>query len=103
MPHVAVIEHARPASGTTVSVIDDTVSPAPRPTTVISVGVPDVAVYPAADVLFVQTGPDIVEVSAAGHTYEIAVEFFRAENLYVSRSIRDFDAESVDLEMADWR
>ena len=103
MPHVAVIEHARPASGTTVSVIDGTVAPAPRPATVISVGVPGAAVYPAADVLVAQTGPDTVEVSAAGCTYEIAVEFFRAENLYVSRSVREFDAESAELEMADWR
>jgi hypothetical protein len=70
---------------------------------VISVGVPAAAVYPAADVLIVQTGPDTVEVSAAGCTYEVAVEFFRAENLYVSPSIRDFDAESADLEMAERR
>jgi hypothetical protein len=54
-------------------------------------------------VLLVQTGPDTVEVSAAGCTYEVAVEFFRAENLYVSPSIRDFDAESADLEMAERR
>jgi hypothetical protein len=86
-----------------VSVIDGTVAPASRPATVISVGVPGAAVYPAADVLVAQTGPDTVEVSAAGCTYEIAVEFFRAENLYVSRSIREFDAESAELEMADWR
>jgi len=31
------------------------------------------------------------------------VEFFRAENLYVSRSIRDFDAESAELETAERR
>lgn len=101
MPHIAVIEHPRPTSGTTVSVIDGTVPPAPRPTTVISVGVPQGAVYPAADILLAQTGPDIVEVTTAGRTYEVAVEFFRAENLYVSRVNGAFGTESAALEMAD--
>ena len=65
MPHVAVSDEPRPASGTTVSVVDGTVSPAPRPNTVISIGRTG---YPAADppCRDDQTGPAIVEVSAAG-------------------------------------
>lgn len=96
MPHVAVIEHPRPASGTTVSVVDGTVAPAPRPHTVIEVSGPGQIAHPAADVVISQTGPDTVEVTASGRTYDVAVEFFRAENLYVSR-----DAAGLELEMAD--
>jgi type VII secretion protein EccE len=101
MPNVAVVEHPRPASGTTVSVIDGSVPPAPRPATVISVGVPGAAVHPVADVLLTQIGPDIVEVTAAGLTYQVAVEFFRVENRYVARGALDFEAHTAELEMAD--
>ena len=100
MPSVAVIEHARPASGTTVSVIDGTVTPAPRPSTVVSVGAPT-GVYPSADVLLAQTGPDTIAVTAAGQTHEVIVEFFRAENLYVSWDNRELDVKTAELEMAD--
>ncbi len=98
MPHVAVIEHPRPAPGTTVSVTDGTLAPAPRPHTVISVGAPGAGTHPAADVVISQTGPETVEVTAAGRTYDVAVEFFRAENLYVSR---DSGSVGAELEMAD--
>ncbi|MCW1957471.1 MAG: type VII secretion protein EccE [Mycobacterium sp.] len=96
MPHVAVIEHPRPASGTTVSITDGTVPPAPRPHTVISVGPPGGAI-PPADVVISQTGPEIVEVSAAGRTYELTVEFFRAENRYASE---ESGCAAAELEMA---
>lgn len=98
MPHIAVIEHPRPASGTTVSVTDGTVPPAPRPGTVISVSPPGTAVRVAADVVISQTGPSTVAVVAAGERQDIEVEFFRAENRYVSREAVAFGAE---LEMAD--
>lgn len=98
MPNIAVIEHPRPASGTTVSVIDGTVPPAPRPHTVISVGATGETVHPAADVVIAQTGPETIEVTAAGRTYEVAVEFFRAENRYVSR---DPGFVGLELEMAN--
>lgn len=98
MPHIAVIEQPRPASGTTVSVIDGTVPPAPRPHTVISVGARGNAVYPAPDVLIAQTGADTVEVTTDGRTYNVEIEFFRAENLYVSR---DPALTGSELEMAD--
>ncbi|MCI4674194.1 type VII secretion protein EccE [Candidatus Mycolicibacterium alkanivorans] len=84
MPHVAVIDQPRPASGTTVSVVDGTVSPAPRPNTVIAIGGPTEPPRGSADVVITQTGPAIVEVNAAGRVYEVEVELFRAENRYVS-------------------
>lgn len=84
MPHVAVIEHPRPVPGTTVSVIDGTVSPAPRPNTVISVGCPGTPGGSGADIVVAQTGPHSMEVTAAGRRYEVEMEFFRAENRYVS-------------------
>lgn len=98
MPHIAVIENARPASGTTVSVVDGTVSPAPRPNTVVSVGRPGVAVHPTADVVISQTGTDTVEVMAGGRRYDVEMEFFRVENLYVSRESAPI---GVELEMAE--
>ncbi len=96
MPNIAVIEHPRPVAATTVSVVDGTVPPAPRPHTVISVGPPGSAVQPDADVVISQTGPQSVEVTAGGHTYEVDVEFFRAENLYVSK-----ESGVLELEMAE--
>ena len=98
MPHVAVIEHPRPVPGTTVSVLDGTVAPAPRPTTVISIGDSGGAVRPSADIVVAQTGPDTVEVTTAGRTVSVEMEFFRAENRYVSVDSGMLDAE---LEMAD--
>ncbi len=96
MPNIAVIEHPRPAAATTVSVIDGTVPPAPRPPTVISVGPPGSAVHSEANVVISQTGPQSVEITAAGHTYDVEVEFFRAEKLYVSE-----DSRAIELEMAE--
>jgi type VII secretion protein EccE len=91
---IAVSDEPKPAPGTTVSVVDGTVAPAPRPNTLISVsdlGVPDRG---HADVSIRQTGPATVEVSAAGRVYEVEVELFRAEHRYVS-------AEPVFLHSAD--
>jgi len=102
MPQVAVIEHPHPASATTASVTDGTVPPAPRPAVVVSVGTPRATNLPSADVLVAQTGPDTVEVTAAGQTYQVAVEFFRAENLYVHRDSR-FGAGPAETQMADRR
>lgn len=98
MPDIAVIEHPRPVSGTTTSVFDGTVPPAPRPSTVISVGPPGSAAPVSADVVITQIGPETVEVTAAGARYEVSMEFFRAENLYVSRESVSF---GVELETVD--
>ncbi|MGB3483403.1 MAG: type VII secretion protein EccE [Mycobacterium sp.] len=83
MPDVAVTARARPVAGTTVSVVDGTVAPAPRPNTVISVGRPG-ELRGSADVVITQTGPATVDVTAAGRLYHVEMELFRAENRYVS-------------------
>lgn len=101
MPCVAVIEHPRPASGSTVSVTDGSVPPAPRPATIISVGGAGAGVPSPVDVLVTQTGPDTVEVTAAGQTHQVQMEFFRAENLYVSRAPAEFDVRATELEFAE--
>jgi hypothetical protein len=98
MPNIAVIEHPRPAPGTTVSVIDGSVPPTPRPNTVISVAPPGVAVPAPADVVITQTGPGAIEVATRGERLAAEVEFFRAENRYVSR---ESPALESTLEMVD--
>lgn len=99
MPDIAVSDRVRPVSGTTVSVVDGTLTPAPRPNTLISVGEPGAPYQGTADVLFAQTGPATLEVTAAGRVYTVEVELFRAENRYVSSeptTLRTSELESVD-------
>ncbi|MBI3215542.1 MAG: type VII secretion protein EccE [Mycobacterium sp.] len=84
MPDIVVTDRPRPAPGTTVSVVDGPLAPAPRPNTVISVGPPGEPHRGHADVLITQIGPALVEVNAAGRTYTVEIELFRAENRYVS-------------------
>lgn len=98
MPQIAVVDGARPVSGTTVSVVDGSVAPAPRPGTVISVGPPESAARVTADVVIEQIGPAAVEVSAAGKRYRVDVELFRAENRYVTAQS---PWEVAELEMAE--
>lgn len=98
MPNIAVLEHPRPAVGTTLSVMDGTVPPAPRPSTVVSVaGRGAVERFPA-DVLITQTGPATIEIAAARQRHEAEVEFFRAENRYIVRESASFERqlEAVD-------
>jgi type VII secretion protein EccE len=100
MPDIAVDNRVRPVSGTTVSVVDGTITPAPRPNTLISVGKPGEAYRGSADVLITQTGPATVEVvTAAGQVHTVEVELFRAENRYVSpepTTLRTSELEPVD-------
>ncbi len=84
MPQVAVVEHARPVAGTTVSVVDGTISPASRPNTVISVGPAGMAPDCDADIVIAQTGPMSIEITTAGGRYDVEMDFFRAENRYLS-------------------
>ncbi len=84
MANVAINDGPRPVTGTTVSVVDGTVSPAPRPNTVIFVGLGDETQRAASDVEIRQTGPATVAVGAAGRTFDVEVELFRAENRYVA-------------------
>lgn len=99
MPDVAVTESAKPIAGTTVSVIDGTVAPAPRPNTVVSVGDPDSPYRGVANVLITQRGRATIEVTAGGRSYSAEVELFRAENRYVSSepvNLRSGELEAVD-------
>jgi type VII secretion protein EccE len=100
MPDIAVDNRVRPVSGTTVSVVDGTVTPAPRPNTLISVGEPGRPYRGSADVLITQIGPATVEVvTTAGQVHSVEVELFRAENRYVSSeptTLRTSEFEPVD-------
>ncbi|OBJ67499.1 type VII secretion protein EccE [Mycobacterium sp. 1274756.6] len=80
MPAVTVTDRIRPAAGSTISVVDGTVAPAPRPATTLVVGA-DTA-RTAADVAISQTGPDTLEVRADGQTHRVQMELFRAEDRY---------------------
>ncbi|OSC39278.1 type VII secretion protein EccE [Mycobacterium decipiens] len=84
MPDIVVSDQPKPLAGTTVSVVDGTLTPAPRPNTLISVGEPDVPCRGNVNVLITQTGPATVTVAAAGQVHTVEVELFRAENRYVS-------------------
>lgn len=84
MPDVAVTDQAKPIPGTTVSVVDGSLTPAPRPNTLVSVGEADKPYRGTANVLITQTGPATVEVAAAGQVHQVEIELFRAENRYVS-------------------
>jgi type VII secretion protein EccE len=101
MPDIAVIDQPKPISGTTVSVVDGTLTPAPRPNTLISVGEPGEPYGGTADVLITQTGAATVEVTAAGQVQAVEVELFRAENRYVSSEptvLRTAELESVETQ-----
>lgn len=82
IPGVTVTDQSRPDAGSTVCVIDGTVSPMSRSGTVVSIGPPGTP-EAGADVVIAQTGPETVRVSAAGQDRHIEIEFFRAENRYV--------------------
>jgi type VII secretion protein EccE len=100
MPDVVVSDSARPAGGTTVSITDGTVVPAPRPNTVISVADRATTGGVTADVLITQTGPAALEVSTAGRLHTVEVDLFRVENRYLSAetitSERAAELEPVD-------
>lgn len=99
MPHVSITKNVKPASGTTVSVVDGGLMPAPRPHTVISVGEPGAPFRGTADVLITQNGVATVEVAAGGKSQTVEVELFRAENRYVSEEpmmLISAQYESVD-------
>ncbi len=99
MPDIAVSAGVRPVTGTTVSVVDGSVTPAPRPNTLVSVGDPGEPYRGSADVVINQIGPATIEVTAAGQVHIVEVELFRAENRYVSSEpaiLRTPELEPVD-------
>ena len=99
MPDITVSDQPKPVAGTTVSVVDGTVAPAPRPNTLVSVGDPAEPDRGTVSVLITQTGPATVELTAAGQMHTVEVELFRAENRYVSSeptTLRSPDLEAVE-------
>jgi len=82
MANVTVIGRSRPDPGTTISVVDGSVVPAPRPATVISVGEHTASGSDRADIVIAQTdGPDL-RVHTDWSVYDVEMELFRAENRY---------------------
>lgn len=99
MPNITVSDQSKPVSGTTVSVVDGTLTPTPRPNTLVSVGDPSEPYRGTVNVLITQTGPATVELRAAGQVHLVEVELFRAENRYVSSeptTLRSSDLEAVE-------
>lgn len=84
IPDIVVTDRRRPATGTTVSMIDGSLTPTPRPNTLISVDGPGRPHRGHTDVLINQIGPALVEVTTADQAYTVEVELFRVENRYVS-------------------
>lgn len=82
MANIVVTDGIRPERGTTVSVVDGTISPLPRPRTIISVGGPRKPA-PSADVLLTQVAPQTLRVTTGGIDTEIDVEMFRVEKPYL--------------------
>ncbi|MGB9302311.1 MAG: type VII secretion protein EccE [Mycobacterium sp.] len=111
MPEVAIVETARPAPRTTVSVVeyvtrrgggsdagDVAIAPTPRPSTIVSVA-PAGTKLPEAqrlgfEVTIEQVGRAMVNVTAAGRNWMAEMDMFRAENRYVS-------LEPVAMSMSD--
>lgn len=87
MRGVTVSDQPDPEAGTTVSVLDGTLTATvqvPRGGTVISIGPPGMPGPSGADVVIAQTGPATLRVGAAGQEHRVTMEFFRAENCFVT-------------------
>lgn len=86
MPEVNVIDESRPTPRTTVSVVDGSIAPSPRPATVITVAPPGTPPPPpdAVEVCIEQIDRNAVRVAAGGKSWLATVELFRAENRYCS-------------------
>ncbi len=108
MPEISVVSTPRPAPRTTVSVVeqvarrgksgaaegpvadlgDIAISPTPRPATVITIAPSGTTLLEGHrhgfEVTIEQVGPALVNVAAAGRSWLVEVDMFRAENRYVS-------------------
>lgn len=90
MRGVTVSDQPRPEAGTTVSVLDGTLTVAvqvPRDGTVVAVGPPGVPGPDGADVVIAQTGPSTLRVDAGGQVHQVELEFFRAENCLIAGEV----------------
>lgn len=99
MPNITVTNQSRPRPGTTVSVVDGTVTPTTRPSTVIDVQPTHSTETGVSDVVIAQIGPTLIEVRAAGQVHRVEMELFRAENRYVSA--QSFHLLGASFEMAE--
>lgn len=95
MPNITITASARPARGTTVSVIDGSVSPAPRPNTVVEMGDSECVQGRATDIRITQSGHATVVVDTPNDTFEAEVELFRAENRYLRTGLAAMDELTV--------
>ncbi|OBI99626.1 type VII secretion protein EccE [Mycobacterium alsense] len=91
MPAVSVVSTSRPAPRTTVSVVEHgptAISPAPRPATVITVAPAGTALPDGHghtfEVVIEQVSGATVKVTAAGQSWLVDMDLFRAENRYVN-------------------
>jgi len=83
MPDLLVVNEARPAPRSTVSVIDGVGSPSPRPATVISVNPPGTKAPDSGfDVAIEQLDDRWVRVTSGGREWTVEVEKFTAENRF---------------------
>jgi type VII secretion protein EccE len=83
MPNISITDRSKPVAGSTVSVVDGSVIPAPRPNTVIAVSATAARTRPTAAVSITQTAPRTVRVETSHGTEEVEVDLFRAENRYI--------------------
>ncbi|HLR98234.1 type VII secretion protein EccE [Mycolicibacillus parakoreensis] len=88
MPLIALACGPTGPPGTTVGVVDGTVTPAPRPDTVIVVAASAPAPVGPGTVVITQTGPDTVTVATADWHRSVHVDLFRAENRYLGPAPR---------------
>lgn len=84
MPNVIVTDQSLPAPGSTVSVVDGSVSPSPQPQTLIIVQPAAATPRRSVDVVIKQIGPTLVDIVTENDIKGADVELFRAENRYIS-------------------
>lgn len=91
MPNLAITDQPRPAPGSTMSVVDGTVLPAPRPQTLISLDCDSALSAAPADILIEQTGPASVRVHTGVDVKDVEIDLFRVENRYLTAELELVD------------
>lgn len=100
MPNITITRSARPARGTTVSVVDGSVVPAPRPNAIVMVADSEGALQSTSDIRIKQTGEAAITVDTKADTFDVVLELFRAENRYLRTGMER--ADNMDLIGNDW-
>jgi type VII secretion protein EccE len=86
MPNISITDQSKPAVGTTLSVVDGSVTATPRPNTVVSVSPAGSTPTPTGDISITQIGPRTIRLETSYGTEEVEVDLFRAENRYIGDS-----------------